>query len=129
MSMSNRFQLDERGIVLACPQCGTRNRMAYERLTEAFRCGNCHAELQSPGGPLHLDSEAAFNALVNRSVLPVLVDFWAEWCGPCKMMASELTKVAADLRGQWIVAKVETDAAPNLAQRFQISGIPTLIVF
>jgi len=123
------IEADERGLVLACPQCSKRNRMVYERLGQTFRCGNCHNELRLPGQPVEVKSDAVFSALTSRSSLPVLVDFWAEWCGPCKMVAPELAKVAADGAGQWLVVQVNTEELPGLAQRFRISGIPTLVLF
>jgi thioredoxin 2 len=125
----NTIELDERGLVLTRPQCGKRNRMAYGRLGQPFRCGNCHTDLHSPGQPVEVKSEAVFATLTSRSALPVLVDFWAPWCGPCKMVAPELAKVAAEGSGQWLVAKVNTEELPGLAQRFRISGIPTLALF
>lgn len=103
--------------------------MNYERLGEAFRCGSCHTELQPPKEPLTVKSETAFNSLTNHSALPVVVDFWAEWCGPCKMVAPELVKVAADGQRLWLVAKVNTEELPNLSQRFRINSIPTLVLF
>jgi thioredoxin 2 len=127
--MNNVFELDDRGIVLLCPQCGKRNRMTYERLGQTFQCGNCHTDLPQPGEPVAVKDETAFGALTIQSALPVLVDFWAEWCGPCKMVAPELLKVAAEGRGQWLVAKVNTEELPGLAQQFRISGIPTLLLF
>jgi len=121
--------LDERGIVLLCLNCGKRNRMTYERLGQAFRCGHCHTALEPPGTPVDVSTTAAFEALTTCSPLPVLVDFWAEWCGPCKMVAPELAKVAAEGRQHWLVAKVNSDKLSEVAQRFQISAIPTLILF
>jgi len=127
--MNNNSELDDRGLVLPCPQCGKRNRIAYEGLGRIFRCGNCHTELRPPSEPVAVKTEVVFSALTSRCALPVLVDFWAEWCGPCKMVAPELAKVAADGAGQWLVAKVNTEELPHLAQRFRISGIPTLVLF
>jgi thioredoxin 2 len=127
--MNNVFELDDRGIVMPCPQCGKRNRMTYAQLGQTLRCGNCHTELQPPGEPVAVKDETAFNALTGQSALPVLVDFWAEWCGPCKMVAPELLKVAAEGRHEWLVAKVNTEELPVLAQQFRISGIPTLVLF
>jgi thioredoxin 2 len=125
----NAVEVDERGLVLACPQCGQRNRLLHERLNQPFRCGKCHAELHAPGEPVEIPSEKSFDGLTGHSNLPVLVDFWAPWCGPCKMVAPELAKVAAEGAGRWLVAKVNTEELPSLAQRFSITGIPTLAVF
>jgi thioredoxin 2 len=124
--MNNISELDNRGLVLICPHCSRRNRLAYERLGQTFRCGNCHAELSPPGEPMEVKSEAVFDALASHSTLPVVVDFWAAWCGPCKMVAPELARVAAEGARQWLVVKVNTEELPGLAQRFRISGIPTL---
>lgn len=125
----NTMELNESGLLLTCPSCGRRNRMPYEKLGQTFRCGHCHTELRAPGEPIVVTSETLFNALTSRSALPVLVDFWAPWCGPCKMVAPELAKVAAEGAGQWIIAKVNTEELPQLAQRSRISGIPTLALF
>ncbi len=123
------IEATERGLLLTCPHCGKRNRMSYESLGRVFRCGHCHHDLPPPGNPVEISSEAAFDALVRHSAVPVLADFWAPWCGPCKMVAPELAKIASEGTGRWLVAKVNTEELPGLAQRFHISAIPTMILF
>ena len=120
--------LDERGVLVACASCGKRNRLTYERLRQTFRCGGCHTELEVPNQPVDVTSTRAFSGLTERSALPVLVDFWAPWCGPCKMVAPELAKVAATSNGQFLIAKVNTEQVPQVAQQYGIRSIPTLVL-
>ena len=121
--------LDQKGIVESCRNCGQRNRIAYERLGKIVRCGRCKAELPGPDAPLDISEASAFRALIANSSIPVLVDFWADWCGPCKMMAPELKRVAIGNAGRCVVAKVNTEGMPMLAQQYLITALPTLALF
>ena len=127
--MAAAAELDDRGLVVACAACGKRNRLAYGRLGDATRCGDCKAPLTAPGAPLELHSSADFDRLVAQSSLPIVVDYWAPWCGPCRMVAPELQKVAAHQAGKALVVKVNTDELTDLGQRFGIRSIPTLAIF
>jgi thioredoxin 2 len=119
---------DARGVILPCPHCGQYNRLPYARLGQRPRCARCHETLPQLDAPVELDDETAFNALTTSSPLPVLVDFWAAWCGPCKMIAPEIAKVAAQADGRWVVAKVNTELLPAPAQRFRVTSIPLLVL-
>src|SRR2546427_12600252 len=107
-TVMNAIEADDRGLLVVCPNCGKRNRMTYERLGQTFRCGEGHKDLPAPAEPIEVKTETAFNALSSQSRLPVLVDFWAPWRGPCKMVAPELEKIASEGAGRGIVAKVNT---------------------
>jgi thioredoxin 2 len=85
--------------------------------------------LPAPAEPVEVPDAVAFDALISAAPLPVVVDFWAPWCGPCRMMAPELEKVAKEAAGQWLVVKVDTEALPELGERFRIRSIPTLALF
>ena len=120
---------DSRGVIVACPSCGQANRLAFDRLGLATRCGKCQTDLGGPAMPVDVPSSADFDALVRTSRLPVVVDFWAAWCGPGRMVAPEIAKVAQNRAGQWLVVKVDTEAVQDLAARLQIQSIPTMAVF
>jgi thioredoxin 2 len=123
------IKLDDRGIVVTCGQCGQKNRLTYERLVDHVQCARCKAPLSAPGEPIDIESAADFDRLVSKSALPVVVDYWAPWCGPCRMVAPEIKKVAARQAGRFVVVKVDTDALNDLGERFGIRSIPTLAVF
>ena len=111
-----------------CPKCGQTNRVPLRHLGHSGRCGACHAELPPTASPLELDTES-FDALTAASQTPLLVDFWAAWCGPCRTMAPELEKVAQSRAGSLLVGKVDTDRYPELAARYAIEALPTLVLF
>ena len=111
---------------VACPSCDTLNRMPHSRLGQAGKCGRCGSPLFQ-GKSLALDARR-FAAHAERSDLPLLIDFWAAWCGPCQMMAPVFEQAAVQLEPDVRLAKVDTEAAPDLAARFGIRNIPTLVL-
>lgn len=125
--MSAVLSVSEGSIVRACPSCGKKNRIPADHLADRGRCGSCHADLPPLAEPIDADPQL-FDEVTKSAKVPVLVDFWAAWCGPCRMVAPEVAKAAGNYAGRALVLKVDTDRHPELAQRFGVSGIPNFVV-
>ena len=120
---------DSKGLIVTCPSCGTKNRLHFDRLGHEHRCAHCKTAIPAPTSTVEVTSAAIFDALVASTALPVVVDYWAPWCGPCRAVAPELEKVAERNAGRLLVVKVNTDQVPELGDRYSIRSIPTMAVF
>ena len=122
------MRLDRSGVIVQCGSCGRSNRLAFATLGRPARCGGCKAALAAPAAPIEIEDAGAFDAAASSSALPLVVDFWAPWCGPCRMVAPELEKFARSTAGRYLVVKVNTDEHQDIGGRFRIQSIPTLAV-
>lgn len=114
-------------VIRACGHCGQKNRVPARHLASTGRCGKCGSPLPPIAEPIAVD-EALFDEIVQEARVPVLVDFWAEWCGPCRAAAPEVSRTSADMAGRAVVLKVDTEKYPQLAGRFDVRGIPNFVV-
>lgn len=115
-------------IIRTCPHCGQKNRIPARHLADTGRCGQCKNALPPAGEPIAVDT-TLFDEIVREARVPILVDFWAEWCGPCRMAAPEVASTATHQAGRALVLKVDTERNPQLSARYDVRGIPNFAVF
>jgi thioredoxin 2 len=114
-------------MIRTCKSCGTKNRIPAGHLADKGKCGSCKAELPPLSEPVAADT-ALFDEIVRAARVPVLVDFWADWCHPCKMAAPEVHALAHEMSGKALILQVDIDANPELANRYQVQSIPNFVV-
>jgi thioredoxin 2 len=114
-------------MIRPCSVCGKNNRIPAEHLADDGRCGNCKAPIPAIAEPLEVDA-STFEEIVSGARVPVLIDFWAAWCGPCRMAAPEVKRTATEMAGRAVVLKVDTERWPQVAQRFNVMSIPNFVV-
>jgi thioredoxin 2 len=114
-------------VIRTCSHCQQKNRIAANHLADTGRCGACKQPLPPLAEPLAVDS-TLFDEIVQNATVPILVDFWAAWCGPCRAAAPEVARTASDMAGKALVLKVDTEANPQLSARYKVQGIPNFLV-
>jgi thioredoxin 2 len=118
-----------KSLVVPCPTCGTKNRVSFDAALEKQPvCGKCKSALPAPSSEPVIVTDANFASVVETSPLPVLLDMWADWCGPCRMVAPTIAVIASELAGKVLVGKLDVDANPRTAARFAARSIPTLLI-
>jgi len=119
---------DRGGVLVRCPSCGKMNRVRYAALSSKNQCGSCRTPLSPPRTPVEISDATTFDLVIQSSALPVLVDFWAPWCGPCRVVGPVLEEIAGE-RDDLKIVKLNTDENPQVSAQFQVLSIPTLILF
>ena len=123
------LQLDDTGVITVCSNCGQKNRVAFDKLGRAARCGQCKQDVRAGAVPLEVGSTADFDRLVSRSAVPIIVDYWAPWCGPCRLLGPVIEQIAEERSATIKVGKVNVDEEPVLADRGGVRGIPFVVLY
>ncbi|MBW2453928.1 MAG: thioredoxin family protein [Deltaproteobacteria bacterium] len=117
------------GIVVPCEECGQKNRVPLSRIGKRGKCGKCDHPLPAPDHPLEVEQASELRAIIKESKVPVLVDFWASWCGPCRTVGPEIAKIAKKRAGDWLVVKANTEVDPQVGSDHGVRSIPMMAVF